>query len=200
MRFLLHALVGEWVQLEPMSESHRSELQPIANDERIWQFTLTSGAGAHFDEWFDEALNQEREGRQIPFAVRRLRDGQLVGSSSYLDVSERHHRIEIGSTWYIPEVWGGIINPECKLLMLRHAFNVFAVNRVAFVTDRLNERSQAAIAKLGAVREGVLRCDKITSTGRVRDTVVFSIIASEWPEVEARLVRRLAELRTAAAR
>ena len=89
---------------------------------------------------------------RVPFAVRRLADDALVGSTSYLDVVLKHKRVEIGSTWYRPECWGTVVNPECKLLLLAHAFDVYGVNRVAFITDRLNERSQAAIARLGAVR------------------------------------------------
>jgi RimJ/RimL family protein N-acetyltransferase len=103
----------------------------------------------------------------------------------------KHRRIEIGSTWYRPELWGTAINPECKLLLLAHAFEVLGVNRVALITDGQNERSQAAIAKLGAVREGVLRSHMVVQGGRVRDTVVFSITATEWPAVRQRLVGRV---------
>ncbi|HEX5818420.1 MAG TPA: GNAT family protein, partial [Gemmatimonadales bacterium] len=129
---------------------------------------------------------------RLPFAVR-LADGRLVGSSSYLDITPAHRRLEIGATWYHPDVWATAVNPECKLLLLTHAFEVLQVNRVALVTDALNLRSQAAIARLGAVREGVLRADRITQTGRVRDSVIFSIVAAEWPAVRHGLERRLAE-------
>ncbi|HEX5632975.1 MAG TPA: GNAT family protein, partial [Gemmatimonadales bacterium] len=118
--------------------------------------------------------------------------GAVVGSTSYLDVVPRHRRVEIGSTWYRPDQWGTAVNPECKLMLLGHAFEVLGVNRVALVTDALNHRSQAAIAKLGAVREGVLRAHMVAQEGRVRDTVVFSIVRAEWPAVRDGLLARLA--------
>jgi len=183
-------LVGRIVRLEPLTEAHREALRPVAQDERIWTTSLTHALGPSFDTWFDDALAERASGRRLPFAVR-LAEGRLVGSSSFLDVTPAHRRVEIGATWYHPDVWGTAVNPECKLLLLGHAFDVMQVNRVALVTDALNLRSQAAIAKLGAVRDGVLRSDRITQGGRVRDSVVFSILAPEWPPVRARLEQRL---------
>jgi N-acetyltransferase len=183
-------LAGRVVRLEPLREAHREALRPVAQDERIWTTSLTHALGPAFDTWFDEALRERDAGRRRPFAVR-LTDGTLVGSSSYLDVTPEHRRVEIGATWHHPEVWGTAVNPECKLLLLGHAFDAMRVNRVALVTDALNLRSQAAIAKLGAVREGVLRSDRITQGGRVRDSVIFSILAAEWPAVRTRLEQRL---------
>lgn len=193
MAFPVSTLTGRFVQLEPLAELHREGLRVAADDERIWQHTLVLARGPGFDAWFDDALAQQQAGRQTPLAVRQLADGRLVGSTSYLDPNERHRRVEIGSTWYVPDVWGSAVNAECKLLLLRHAFEVHGVNRVAFLTDLRNERSQAAIAKLGAVREGVLRAHMITQGGRLRDSVVFSIVAVEWPAVQARLTARLAK-------
>jgi len=185
-------LTGQWVQLEPLRPEHRESLRQAANDEQIWAHTLTAANGPYFDVWFDDALAEQVTGRRAPFAVRRVADGRLLGSSSYLDIHLKHNRIEIGSTWYMPAVWGTAVNPECKLLLLQHAFDGLGVNRVALVTDAVNHRSQAAIARLGAVREGILRAHMITQGGRVRDTVVFSIVAAEWPGVRERLLQRLA--------
>jgi RimJ/RimL family protein N-acetyltransferase len=184
------ALVGRTVRLEPLAEAHREALRPVAQDERIWTTSLTNALGSSFDSWFDEALGERGTGRRTPFAVR-LADGRLVGSSSYLDIAPAHRRVEIGATWYHPDAWGTAVNPECKLLLLAHAFDAMQVSRVALVTDALNLRSQAAIAKLGALREGVLRSDRITQGGRVRDSVIFSILAPEWPAVRTRLEQRL---------
>jgi RimJ/RimL family protein N-acetyltransferase len=186
-------LVGRHVELEPLAEVHRAGLRLAADDERIWQHTLVVARGAGFDAWFDDAMAQMQAGRQIPFAVRRLSDAALVGSTSFLDPSERHKRVEIGSTWYHPGVWATTVNPECKLLLLTHAFEELGVNRVAFVTDLRNERSQAAIARLGAAREGVCRAHMVTQGGRVRDSVLYSIIATEWPQVRARLQTRIGD-------
>jgi N-acetyltransferase len=190
-------LTGRWVRLEPLVELHREGLRAAADDERIWVHTLTVARGAGFDLWFDETLAEGDSGKKNPFAVRRLADGQLVGSTSYYDVNLQHKKLEIGATWYHPSTWGTAINPECKLLLLTHAFEVLGVNRVALVTDVLNERSQAAIAKLGAVREGVCRSHLITQGGRARDSVLFSIIAPEWPQVRAGLLARLTDCRPA---
>jgi RimJ/RimL family protein N-acetyltransferase len=180
------------VRLEPLAAEHREPLRAAADDDRIWRHTLTLARGPGFDAWFDEALAQRDAGRQFPFAVRQLADGRLIGSTSYLDITPRHKRVEIGSTWYHPDVWGSRVNPECKLLLLEHAFEVLGVNRVALVTDLLNERSQRAIAKFGAVREGVLRAHMVSQGGRIRDSVVFGITTAEWPAVRAGLQARLA--------
>jgi len=185
-------LSGRWVRLEPLSQAHREPLRLAADDDRIWRHTITVARGPGFDEWFDEAMRQYAAGTRVPFAVRRLADDVLIGSTSYLDVALKHKRVEIGSTWYRPDLWATAINPECKLLLLTHAFDVLGVNRVALITDRTNERSRAAIAKLGAVQEGVLRSHMVVQGGRIRDTVVFSITASEWPAVRERLAARLA--------
>ena len=191
MAWTVPALTGRWVRLEPLAEAHREALRRAADDERIWTNTLVVGRGPGFDASFDDAFVQRDAGRQIPFAVRLLTDDRLIGSTSYLDVNPRHKRVEIGSTWYEPAVWGTAVNPECKLLLLAHAFEVLGVNRVALVTDLRNEHSQAAIAKLGAVREGVLRAHMVTQGERVRDSVVFSIVVAEWPRVKERLTGRL---------
>ena len=108
----------------------------------------------------------------MPFVVRRLTTGELIGSTSYLDPVPRHRRVEIGATWYRPDVWATAVNPECKLLLLAHAFDTLGMNRVSFVTDLRNTRSQAAIAKLGAVREGVCRAHMVTRDGRVGQRAV----------------------------
>jgi len=192
MRLAVPPLEGRRVRLEPLAETHREPLRRAAEDERLWAFTLTRGMGPGFDPWLDDALRQSDGGVRVPFAVRRLSDDTLVGSSSYLDVAIAEGRVEIGSTWYTRDEWGTATNPECKLLLLAHAIDVLGVNRVALVTDLLNTRSQSAIAKLGATREGVLRAHKISQGGRVRDTVVFSIIKAEWPAARAGLLARLA--------
>src|SRR5260370_27235139 len=116
MTFVVPTLTGHSVRLEPLAAPHRDDLRAAAADERIWRHTLTAAHGPGFDAWFDDALAECRDGRRVPFAVRRLSDGLLVGSTSFLDPSERHRRGEIRSTWYLPQVWGGAVNPEGELL------------------------------------------------------------------------------------
>jgi RimJ/RimL family protein N-acetyltransferase len=185
-------LTGRWVQLEPLANEHREPLRAIADDERIWVHTLTDARGPGFDRWFDDALALRSSGERLPFAVRRLADQSLVGSTGYLDPVPRHRRVEIGSTWYSPLVWGTEINPECKYLLLAHAFEQMGMNRVSFCTDVRNARSQAAIEKLGAVKEGVMRCHMLTQGGRVRDSVLYSVVVDDWPRVKDLLLARLA--------
>jgi len=187
-------LTGHFVQLEPLDEAHRDDLRLAAEDERIWTHMLVDPRDERFDAWFDGMLNEQRDQVRYAFAVRAIPIGRLVGSTSYLDIQEKHKRIEIGSTWYMPDRWQTATNPECKLLLLRHAFEVLGMNRVSLVTDLRNERSQAAIAKLGAVREGVLRSHMITKGNRIRDSVIFSIVAAEWPAAKSGLEKRLATL------
>src|SRR4029078_4226507 len=135
----------------------RERLRPVAQDPRIWTATLTHAMGAEFDVWFDATLAEKAAGTRMPFAVVRVTDGALVGSSSYLDLRLAHKRVEIGATWYHPGVWATAVNPDAKLLLLTHAFDVLGCNRVSLVTDALNHRSQAGIAKTRAPRGGALR-------------------------------------------
>jgi RimJ/RimL family protein N-acetyltransferase len=192
MEFAAPPLSGRWVQLEPLAEHHREGLRAAGSDERIWQFLVIGGPGPQFDEVFDDALIQQAAGRRRPYAVRLNATGELIGCTSYIDPLPQHKRVEIGWTWYRPDVWAGPVNPECKLLLMAHAFEHLGLNRVQFMVDLLNTRSQAAVAKLGATREGVLRSVAVVRHGRIRDTVVFSVIAPEWPAVKGRLLARLA--------
>ena len=184
-------LTGLHVTLEPLTKAHKEGLRSAADDERIWTWTLVRAIGSGFDLWFSDVMDQKDHATAVPFAVRRRSDGRLVGSTSFLDINRRHCRIEIGSTWYSPDTWGTIINPESKLLLMAHAFEGLGMHRVAFVTDELNERSQRAIAKLGATREGILRSHMVSQHGRVRNSVVFSVTSPEWPAVRSRLVKRV---------
>jgi RimJ/RimL family protein N-acetyltransferase/protein-tyrosine-phosphatase len=186
------ALTGRWVRLEPLAEEHSQALRVAADNDRIWEHMTLLARGDGFDQWFASAVAQRAAGKRVPFAVRLLATGELVGSTSYLDPVPEHKRVEIGATWYRPDVWATAVNPECKLLLLGHAFDTLGLNRVSFITDVRNERSQTAIAKLGATREGVLRSHMLTRNGRVRDSVLFAITSGDWPRVRERLNARLA--------
>lgn len=192
MDFTALLLTGRWVRLEPLAVEHRDELRAAAGDDRVWEFMPAGGPGPEFDPVFDDALRMRAAGKRLPYVVRLLATGEVIGATSYIEPVPVHKRVEIGWTWYRPDQWAGPVNPECKLLLLTHAFETLALNRVQLVTDALNTRSQRAIAKLGARCEGTLRSHMVVRGGRVRDTVVFSIVASEWPQVKAGLLARLA--------
>ncbi len=185
-------LTGAHVELLPLAEVHREALRPAAQDARIWEYTVMIGTGAGFDRWFDTTLTERASGHKYPFVVRLRATGEFVGSTSFLDVNLRHRRLEIGATWYHPRVWGTAVNADCKNLLLQDAFARLAMNRVALLTDRLNLRSQAAIAKLGATREGVMRAHMVTQGERIRDSALYSITRAEWPEIAANLTLRIA--------
>jgi len=190
MQLTAQNLTGRFVCLEPLSEAHREGLRAAASDPDLWAFMPVDGSGAGFDGWFDAALQTHASGAHIVFAVRRLPDGALAGSTRFLEIVPAHNRAEIGWTWYAKPAQAGMVNPECKYLLLDHAFSAGA-NRVELKTDARNARSRAAIAKLGAKEEGIFRAHMVVRNGHIRDTVYFSIIRSEWPQVRSRLEARL---------
>ncbi len=187
-------LKGFWVQLEPLNESHKNELYSAAQDESIWTYNSSKAYGERFHRWFDKAIKCFQSQQHLPFIVRRLSDAKIIGSTRYYDINPEHHRLTIGYTWYIPEVWGSYVNPECKLLLLKFAFEDLQVNRVEFVTDSRNSRSRSAIKKIGATEEGVLRHHMILEDGFIRDTVMFSIIKPDWSQIKSILQSRLEKL------
>jgi len=191
MQLTSQNLTGRFVQLELLAEAHREGLRTAASDPAIWTYMPDDGSGPGFDPWFDAGRKHHESGAHIAFAVRRLTDNRLVGSTRFFEIVPAHKRAEIGWTWYVPSVHAGMVNPECKLLLLAHAFAVGA-NRVELKTDARNARSRAAIAKLGAKQEGIHRAHMVVRDGHIRDTVYFSVIRSEWPQVRAGLEARLA--------
>ena len=193
MRIEPRVLENRWVRLEPFEPALREAVREALDvDEAAWSIMVSTADGEHFDPWWDGFIERFEAGRDTPYAVRRVEDGRIVGTSSLHDLFPQHRRVELGSTFFHPDARGGAVNPASKRLLLQHAFDSGIV-RVEIITDGINARSQAAIAKLGAVREGVLRRHKITHNGRVRDTVMFAITDQDWPDVRARLDARLAE-------
>jgi N-acetyltransferase len=183
-------LRGRFVVLEPLEEHHHAELSEAASDPNIWTYIsldVTKGFASRLP-----AIHHEMAaGRQLTFVVRRLSDGAIVGSTSYLAIAPANARVEIGATWYVKDARGTAINPEAKYLLLENAFAAH-YNRVEFKTDAKNARSRAALLKLGAKEEGVLRGHMwMPQGGYFRDSVYFSILASEWPGIKADLERRL---------
>lgn len=187
-------LEGHHVRLEPMARDHLEGLRLASADDAVFTHLAVSlAAPGSLERWLEQALEAHSRDEALAFATRRLADGRLIGSTRYMNPVVAHRRVEIGWTWLAREAWGGPINVESKILLLGHAFERLAANRVEFRTDLLNVRSQAAIAALGATREGVFRRHMVVQNGRVRDTVQYAILDEEWPVIRARLETRLAE-------
>lgn len=181
-------LTGRLVRLEPLSLDHVADLTVAGQDEEVWRL-LPYGAVATEAEmagFIGSALAQTDD---RPFAVIELATGRAIGSTRYLDIRPAHRAMEIGGTWYAPAFQRTGVNTECKYLLLRHAFETLGCVRVQFKTDQRNVRSQQAIERIGAVREGVLRNHVIMPDGFRRASVMYSIIDDEWPEVRERLER-----------
>jgi RimJ/RimL family protein N-acetyltransferase len=179
---------GRHVTLEPLAEAHRQDLRAACEaDPAIWDLYPYSMAGEHFDPWFEGAMARAAKGVFLPFAV--VVDGVCGGVTCHFP-DPPNLTTEIGGTYYRPDLRGSAVNPESKLLMIAMAFGAGA-RRVGFKVDALNARSRAAVLKLGARQDGILRQDRITWTGRTRDTVIFSILADEWPSIRAGLQARL---------
>jgi N-acetyltransferase len=185
-------LEGEQLRLEPLSQSHHAELCEIGLVEELWRWIpkqiLTP---ADMKEYIDLALTERANGVSMPFAQIERASGRAIGSTRYMNIDKAHRRLEIGATWIAPAWQRTAINTESKYLLLRHAFEDLGCMRVELKTDSLNEKSRAAILRIGAKQEGIFRNHMITSTGRVRHTVYFSVIDSEWPAIKAELERRL---------
>jgi RimJ/RimL family protein N-acetyltransferase len=187
------SLQGEVVRLEPLAEIHIPDLTQAGQDPEIWYYLpygeLTSQESMHRHVgWL---LDRAARGIDLPFAVIDRQSSQAIGMTRYLDIMPAHKQLEIGGTWYGTAYQRTRVNTECKYLLLGHAFEVLGCIRVQFKTDALNKRSQVALERIHAVKEGVLRNHMILPDGRVRDSVYYSIIASEWPVVKAKLEEKL---------
>lgn len=193
MELAFSVLGGRFVRLEPFAPELKEEVRAAIDcDAETWAIMPINPMGAGFDAYWSAACGAAPDQRLV-YAIRSLADDRVIGTSTFYTSLANHGGVEIGTTFLRPEVRSSVVNPEAKLVMLAHAFGSGAV-RVQFRVDTRNQRSQAAVAKLGAVREGVLRQDRLTWTGYIRDTVYFSILSQEWPEVRARLEGRIASM------
>ena len=182
------ALTGTHVQLAPLSLDHLDDLCEAGLDAALWRYTQTLVESREdMRAYVETALRLQAEGSVLAFAVIERGAGRAIGSSRYAAIDRANRRLEIGWTWYGPAWQRTAVNTETKLLMLRHAFETLGCIRVEFKTDALNERSRAALLRIGAKEEGVFRQHMIMPGGRLRDSVYFSIIDNEWPSVKARL-------------
>lgn len=185
-------LTGEIVRLEPLSHDHAAGLVEATKDGELWKLWYTSVPTPDgMEAEIDRRLVLQDAGTMIPFATRDLRSGKVIGMTTYMNIDASLPRVEIGSTWNAKSAQGSGINPESKLLLLTHAFEVWGCPAVEFRTSWHNRQSRAAIEKLGAKLDGVLRQHTRTSDGSLRDTCVYSVVQAEWPQVRASLRFRL---------
>lgn len=182
-------LTAPLVRLEPLAEAHLPDLAAVGLDERIWRYMRYGNihTEAQMRTWVQLLLELQKAGSDLPFVVIWLPTGRAVGCTRYMNISLEHRALEIGGTWYGTEYQGTLVNPSCKYLLLTHAFERLGCIRVQFKTDRRNERSQRAIERLGAVKEGTLRNHMLLEDGTLRDSVFYSILPGEWPPIKARL-------------
>jgi len=185
-------LQGRYVRLEPLSPEHTAGLADVGLDDDLWKWIPTPvRTPEEMSVYVQTALNEQAAGSALPFALLEKSSGRVVGSTRYGNIDRLHHRVEIGWTWVARQWQRTPINTETKYLLLRHAFETLKCIRVELKTDSLNDRSRAAILRIGARQEGIFRNHMITASGRIRHTVYFSIVDSEWPEVKATLEAKL---------
>jgi len=192
MKVIPVILEGRYVRLEPLATQHVSALSEVGLDQDLWKWIPTPVRTRDDMRAYVETALKERDGGfAVPFVQVEKASGRVVGSTRYANIDRIHHRLEIGWTWLAQPWQRTVINTEAKYLLLRHAFESLGCIRVELKTDSLNERSRAAILRIGAREEGTFRNHMITASGRIRHTVYFSVIDSEWPAVKARLEARL---------
>ena len=182
-------LTGQYVRLEPLGEQHVPGLAAVGLDDSIWQYMPYGFLRSEDDmrRWVHGILAHAAEGTDVPFAVVDLASGCVAGATRYMEIRPAHRGLEIGGTWYGAAYRRTRVNTECKYLLLEHAFERLGCIRVQLKTDSRNERSQRAIERLGAVREGMLRNHLSLPDGHIRHSIYYSILDSEWPQVKARL-------------
>lgn len=182
------SLEGRHVRLEPLSQAHQPDLAVVGLEESLWRWIpVPVRTPEEMSGYIATALDEQARGVSLPFVLIEKATGQAIGSTRYGNIDRTHHRVEIGWTWVAQPWQRSAVNTEAKYLLLRHAFETLGCIRVELKTDSLNEKSRAAILRIGAREEGTFRNHMITASGRIRHTVYFSILDSEWPAVKSRL-------------
>jgi RimJ/RimL family protein N-acetyltransferase len=182
-------LSGRGIELRPLTLAHEAGLAAAAADGELWRLRVTSvPEPENTHRYIEAALQGQADGHRLPFAVTDGASGKILGCTSYHDIVPALHRLEIGWTWYATTAQRTHVNTSCKLLLLTHAFEVLACKVVGWRTDNFNFASQRAIERLGARKDGVLRGHALRRDGTIRDTVMYSLSAGEWPEVKAHLL------------
>ena len=185
-------LSGTHIRLEPLTPNQVPALARAGLHPELWRLQPAPiTTEADMQAYVAAALDDQQRGQSLPFAIVRQQDGEVIGSTRYMDIALPHRRLEIGATWLSPGSQRSGANTEAKLLLLTHAFETLGMIRVVFKTELLNTASRQALARIGAVEEGVFRQHLIAASGRRRDMVYFSILEGEWPQVKAALAARL---------
>jgi RimJ/RimL family protein N-acetyltransferase len=185
-------LEGYGVRLEPLTHGHRDELAAAVEDGKLWELWFTGVPDPQgVAKYIDAALAGQQAGSMLPWAVRELASGKIAGSTRFHDIVPQVDRVEIGYTWYAISWQRSHVNSACKLLLLTHAFESLGCAVVGLRTDNFNFRSQRAIEALGAKKDGVIRHHQARRDGTVRDSVMYSILKHEWPDVKRHLLLRL---------
>jgi RimJ/RimL family protein N-acetyltransferase len=193
MSIQLVTLEGQHVRLEPLTKAHVEALWAVGQEESVWRWIpIPVRSPDEMRAYVDKALNEQGAEKSQPFVTIARETNAVIGSTRYMNIDAPNRGLEIGSTWITPQWQRTAINTEAKYLMLRHAFESLGCIRVQLKTDSLNEKSRAAILRIGATQEGILRNHIITQSGRYRHSVFFSILDSEWPAVKANLEAKLA--------
>jgi len=192
MRVTPVTLEGRHVRLEPLAKAHLAGLAEVGLHEELWRWIPTAvRTREEMAAYIETALQEQERGVSLPFAILEKATGRAIGSTRYGNIDRTHHRVEIGWTWVAREWQRTAMNTEAKYLLLKHAFESLGCVRVELKTDSLNEKSRAAILRIGAKEEGIFRNHMITASGRIRHSAYYSIIDSEWPAVKARLEAKL---------
>lgn len=202
MEIDISKLKGSYVYLKELSSEHIPVLKQLARDERLWEFTKTLLIDETYDQQFEKyisvALDTQGDGAysvglQKTFTIFRREDHAIIGMTRFFGLDEKQKRVDVGYTWYLPEVWGKVHNKECKFLLLQYAFEILKFNRVGFQVAHQNIRSQKAVEKIGGVKEGIMRKHSYRPDGSIRHTVIYSIIDEEWPEKKKTLLQLIAD-------
>ena len=182
---------GEMINLTSLEKEHIIELDKLAKDKRIWEhYTMDGTKSQKFIYAFNEAIMERGNGTQFPFIIFHKLENRIIGSTRFLDIQEKHLKLEIGWTWLDPNYWGTAINLECKLLLLTFCFETLKTTRVQFKTDENNLRSRKAIEKIGGQFEGILRHDMLRDNGTNRNSASYSIIEKEWENTKHNLIEQ----------
>ncbi|MDQ8739098.1 GNAT family protein [Paenibacillus sp. LHD-38] len=192
MKIHKESILGRYIKLLPLELEHTQELHNAGNFPEIWTYVARrADTLENTEKLIKDALTARDRGTEFPLVIIDQNTDQIVGSTRFLNISLQNRSLQIGSTWLSPHVWRTHVNTECKYLLLRYCFETLGTVRVEFMTDSRNDRSQKAIERIGAIKEGILRNHRILPDGYIRDSVIYSVIEKEWTTIKKKLEENL---------